>query len=100
VFVVPNKNEQFQCNVSAMIISGLSVVEGPKFKQQYCLKKKKKKRKRSLVPAALAYNPSYLGGKDQEDHSTKPGQANSSQDQISKISITEKRWQSDSRCRP
>jgi hypothetical protein len=33
-------------------------------------------------------NPSYSGGRDQEDHSSKPAQANSSQDPISKIPIT------------
>jgi hypothetical protein len=29
-------------------------------------------------------NPSYSGGRDQEDHGSKPDQANSSQDPISK----------------
>jgi hypothetical protein len=29
-------------------------------------------------------NPSYSGGRDQEDHSSKPAQANSSRDPISK----------------
>jgi hypothetical protein len=29
-------------------------------------------------------NPSYSGGRDQEDHDSKPAQANSSQDPISK----------------
>jgi hypothetical protein len=29
-------------------------------------------------PVAHAYNPSYPGGRDQEDHSSKPVQANSS----------------------
>jgi hypothetical protein len=33
---------------------------------------------------AHTYNPSYSGGRDQEDHSSKPAQANSSQDPISK----------------
>jgi hypothetical protein len=33
-------------------------------------------------------NPSYSGGRDQEDHNLKPGQANSSQDPISKIPNT------------
>jgi hypothetical protein len=32
----------------------------------------------SLEPLADAYNPSYLGGRDQEDHGLKPAQANSS----------------------
>jgi hypothetical protein len=34
---------------------------------------------------AHAYNPSYSGGRDQEDHSLKPAQANSSQNPILKI---------------
>jgi hypothetical protein len=37
-----------------------------------------------------ACNPGYSGGRDQEDCSSKPAWANSSQDPISKISITEK----------
>jgi hypothetical protein len=35
-----------------------------------------------------AYNPSYSGGRDQEDLGSKPAQANSSRDPILKISIT------------
>jgi hypothetical protein len=30
------------------------------------------------APVVHAYNPSYSGGRDQEDHSLKPAQANSS----------------------
>jgi hypothetical protein len=37
-----------------------------------------------------AYNPSYSGGRDQEDHSSKPDWANSSQDPISKTPSTKK----------
>jgi hypothetical protein len=33
---------------------------------------------------AHACNPSYSGGRDQEDHSLKPAQANSAQEPISK----------------
>jgi hypothetical protein len=36
------------------------------------------------VPVAHACNPSYSGGRDQEDCSLKPAWANSSQDPISK----------------
>jgi hypothetical protein len=36
------------------------------------------------VPVALAYNPSYSGGKDQEDHSLKSAGTNSLRDPISK----------------
>jgi hypothetical protein len=46
------------------------------------------------------YNPSYSGGRDQEDHSLKPVQANSSWDPISKESISKKGWWSGSRSRP
>jgi hypothetical protein len=42
----------------------------------------------SQVHVAHAYNPSYSGGRDQEDHGSKPAQASSSQDPISKIPIT------------
>jgi hypothetical protein len=44
---------------------------------------------RALV--AHIYNPSYSGGKDQEDHSLKPAWANNSQDSISKNPI-KKNW--------
>jgi hypothetical protein len=37
-------------------------------------------------------NPSYLGGRAQEDHSSKPAQADSFQDPISKISNTKQGW--------
>jgi hypothetical protein len=39
------------------------------------------------VLVAHTYNPSYSGGRNQEDHSSKPGQANSSQDSISKNTL-------------
>jgi hypothetical protein len=54
---------------------------------------------RSLV--AHVCNPSYSGGRDQEDHGLKPAQANSSQDLISKKPIKEEKdcW-SGSRYRP
>jgi hypothetical protein len=37
------------------------------------------------VPVAHVCNPSYSVGRDQEDHSSKPAQANSLQDSILKI---------------
>jgi hypothetical protein len=37
-----------------------------------------------------ACNPSYSGGRDQEDRASKPAQANSSQDPISKKAITKR----------
>jgi hypothetical protein len=39
------------------------------------------------VPVAHICNPSYSGGRDQEDYGSKPAQANSSQDPISKKPI-------------
>jgi hypothetical protein len=39
---------------------------------------------------ALAYNPSYSGGRDQEDQGSKLVQANSLRDPISKKSFTKK----------
>jgi hypothetical protein len=38
-------------------------------------------------------HPSYLGDRDQEDHSSKPAQATGLQDPISKKTITKKDWQ-------
>jgi hypothetical protein len=40
------------------------------------------------VPGSHDYNPSYSGGRDQEDPSSNPAWANSSQDLISKRPIT------------
>jgi hypothetical protein len=40
-----------------------------------------------MAPAAHAYNPSYSGGRDQEDDGLKPAWANSSRDPILKNSI-------------
>jgi hypothetical protein len=37
---------------------------------------------------AHSCSPSYLGGRDQEHHGSKPAQANSSRDPISKKPIT------------
>jgi hypothetical protein len=52
------------------------------------------------IQVAQACNPSYSGGRDQEDHGSKLAKANSSWDPISKKPITKKGWLSDSRCRP
>jgi hypothetical protein len=43
-----------------------------------------------LAPVALTCNPSYFGGRYQEDQGSKPAQANSSQDPILKKPITKK----------
>jgi hypothetical protein len=48
---------------------------------------------------AHAFNPSYSGGRDQEDHGSQPAWANISQDPISEKQFTTKGW-SVSRCRP
>jgi hypothetical protein len=42
----------------------------------------------SWVPVAQACNPSYPGGRDQEDHGSNPAWANSSLEPISKKPIT------------
>jgi hypothetical protein len=47
----------------------------------------------SRASVAHAWNPSYLGGWDWEDQSSKPAQANSSLDPISKITST--KWTGD-----
>jgi hypothetical protein len=46
------------------------------------------KEKTSWVLVAHSCNPSYSGGRDQKDHSSKPTLAYSSRDPISEISIT------------
>jgi hypothetical protein len=48
------------------------------------------------APVAHACNPTYCGGRDQEDRGLKPIQANSFKDPISKILNTRKVWQSGS----
>jgi hypothetical protein len=42
------------------------------------------------APVAHTCNPSYSGGRDQEDHSSKPAWKNTSQDPILKIPITKR----------
>jgi hypothetical protein len=51
-----------------------------------------KNRKPSQVLVTHAYNPSYSGGRDQEDHSSRLAQANSSLFPILKIPITKQGW--------
>jgi hypothetical protein len=45
-------------------------------------------------------NPSYSGGRDQDDGGSKPAQDKSLQDPILKKKLYKKGWQSGSRCRP
>jgi hypothetical protein len=54
----------------------------------------------SQVLVAQACNLSNSGGRYQEDHGSKPAQANSPRDPILKKLITKKDWWSGSRCRP
>jgi hypothetical protein len=54
----------------------------------------------SWAPVAHTCNPSYSGGRDQEDPGLKPVRGNSSGDPISKKPITKMGWWSGSRCRP
>jgi hypothetical protein len=54
----------------------------------------------SLVPVANACNPSYSGGRDEEDCSSKPAWANSLGDSISEIPNTKKGWWSGPRVGP
>jgi hypothetical protein len=54
---------------------------------------------KELVLVAHAYNPSYSGGKDQEDHLQSQPQANSSPDSILKKPIIKKGWWSGSKGR-
>jgi hypothetical protein len=51
------------------------------------------------APVAHPCNPSYSGGRDQEDRCSKPDQANSLQDSILKVPKTEKGWWSGSKGR-
>jgi hypothetical protein len=75
----------------------------------YLTKKKKKKERKEkekekncqgLVACwglvAYSYNPSYSGGRDQEDHELKPAWENNSRDLISKKPNTKKAWRSSS----
>jgi hypothetical protein len=63
-------------------------------------KEGRKERRVSLVLVAHACNPSYSGGRDQEDHGLKPARANSFRDPILRKPITKKGWWSGSRFRP
>jgi hypothetical protein len=80
---------------NSAVVSQLSNLSAdPKPVSVVIKKKKKNNQKQNQVPVAHAYNPSYSGGKDQEDHGSKPVWANSLRDPISKETITKKDWQS------
>jgi hypothetical protein len=44
------------------------------------------------VQVVLTHNPSYLGGRDQEDHGSKPTRANSSRRPYLEKPFTKKGW--------
>jgi hypothetical protein len=50
--------------------------------------------KRTEMPGMVAHacNPTYSGGRDQEDHGSKPVQASSSQDPVSTKPIKKRGW--------
>jgi hypothetical protein len=51
--------------------------KNPVFREKKNLENRKRK-KNSQAPVAYAYNPSYLEGRDWEDHSSRPAWADSS----------------------
>jgi hypothetical protein len=53
-------------------------------------KKRKKERMKAARPVTHSCNPSYSGSRDQVDLGSKPAQANSSRDPISKYPFTNK----------
>jgi hypothetical protein len=59
---------------------GVAQGVGPEFKHWY----RQKKAKACWELLAHTCNPSYSGGTDQEDHSSQPARANSSQESILK----------------
>jgi hypothetical protein len=61
------------------------IFERRKSDSNYCYKTTLSQR-----PVAHTCNPSYTGSRGQEDHGSKPAQANSSQDPISKKNPSQK----------
>jgi hypothetical protein len=58
--------------------------------QDLCVDNPRKNGKRYQVLVPHACNPSYSGDRDQKDRNSKPTQANSLRDPISKYPITKK----------
>jgi hypothetical protein len=83
---VPETVSRKKNNPSLKRASGVAQGVGPEFKPQYS-KKKKERLPRGVVHAC---NPSYLGGWHWENCGSRPAQANSSWDPISKI--TRAKW--------
>jgi hypothetical protein len=48
-------------------------------------------KRQDWAPRLHAYTPSYSGGRDQEDCSSKPAQANSARNSVSKKNLSQKR---------
>jgi hypothetical protein len=66
-----------------------------------CFDLNRKKYKMSCqAPVAHTYNPSYSRGRDQEDHSSKPAQANSSKILSRKNPLHKKGWWSGPEFKP
>jgi hypothetical protein len=64
-------------------------------KEGFIIRKWSKNRE-SWVLVAHTCNPSYSGGRDQEDHGSKPAPGKYSSDSISKIPNTKQSWHNDS----
>jgi hypothetical protein len=82
-----------QKNSSQKRTDGVAQGTGSEFKPWNRKKKKKKKKKKektsSQALVANTCNPSYLGDCEQEDHSSRPTQANSWRDPISRLPYPE-----------
>jgi hypothetical protein len=69
-----------------------------------CIEGSRKRRVRHAMRNRLVTHtcllPCYSGGRDLEDHGSKPAWASSPRDPISKKPITKKDWCSGSSCRP
>jgi hypothetical protein len=57
-----------------------------------CITEKSLKEYMTVAPVAHTCKPSYSGGRDQEDHGSKPAVANGLQDPVSKKLITKTGW--------
>jgi hypothetical protein len=73
-------------HTQAVPTSGSQAIPGPEGNQ----KQSHQKCHRSWASVGHAWNPRYSGGRDQEDHSLKPAQANSLWEPISKIPVTKR----------
>jgi hypothetical protein len=89
-FLALFKYSRFNLRLSAFLLP-LSVEKTWKWPKRMFVRRNVMK-KISRVPVAHTCNPSYSGGSDQEDHSSKPAWANSLKDLISKKPFTQKDW--------